>query len=271
VNLRGFLLENDDYCVICSGSGNLLCCDGGCGRAFHYQCLGYSDLPVEDIWECDDCKYHRSYCFHCKTLIADADGGKRSDVGDDDDNDEKKDDQKNEAKDGNDEDEDDEEDEDEDEEDEDDDDDDGGQRRAKQQRKKRNSKKKMLLLKRRNREIGRGRGRSDQQNQRSSNTGIVYCQVRNCNRKFHTECYARSRTTLPFSSSSFPVSSDTVICNAHECVVCRQQADDNPIVVCFLCAAAVHARCAPTIAFPAQTSEGSSFFSFLFLLFLFLS
>ncbi|KAG9245401.1 hypothetical protein BJ878DRAFT_419266 [Calycina marina] len=52
------LQENDDYCSCCSGSGELVCCDG-CTRSFHYTC---ADPPVDKSklsntadWFCNVC------------------------------------------------------------------------------------------------------------------------------------------------------------------------------------------------------------------------
>ncbi|KAI5296050.1 hypothetical protein KEM52_005913 [Ascosphaera acerosa] len=48
---------NDDYCHICGGSGELLCCDG-CVHSFHFTCLEPPmdpKNPPEGQWFCPDC------------------------------------------------------------------------------------------------------------------------------------------------------------------------------------------------------------------------
>lgn len=37
-------------------TGDLLCCDGPCGRVFHINCVGLETAPPEDEkWHCEDC------------------------------------------------------------------------------------------------------------------------------------------------------------------------------------------------------------------------
>ncbi|DAZ99226.1 TPA: hypothetical protein N0F65_008093 [Lagenidium giganteum] len=47
---------NLDYCEVCSGAGDLVCCDF-CPRSFHLKCLKLreEDLPEGD-WQCKECK-----------------------------------------------------------------------------------------------------------------------------------------------------------------------------------------------------------------------
>ncbi|KAI9895848.1 hypothetical protein PsorP6_018616 [Peronosclerospora sorghi] len=47
---------NLDYCEVCQGAGDLVCCDK-CPRSFHLKCLRMTenDLP-EGYWQCDECK-----------------------------------------------------------------------------------------------------------------------------------------------------------------------------------------------------------------------
>ncbi|KAI9921708.1 hypothetical protein PsorP6_002042 [Peronosclerospora sorghi] len=47
---------NLDYCEVCQGAGDLVCCDK-CPRSFHLKCLRMTenDLPEGD-WQCDECK-----------------------------------------------------------------------------------------------------------------------------------------------------------------------------------------------------------------------
>lgn len=50
--------ENDDFCSACTGSGQLLCCDG-CERSFHFTCL---DPPLaEDSDELNE----PWFCYQC--------------------------------------------------------------------------------------------------------------------------------------------------------------------------------------------------------------
>ncbi|CAI5710468.1 unnamed protein product [Hyaloperonospora brassicae] len=47
---------NLDYCEVCEGAGDLVCCDK-CPRSFHLKCLDMTetDLPEGD-WQCSECK-----------------------------------------------------------------------------------------------------------------------------------------------------------------------------------------------------------------------
>ncbi|CAH0473936.1 unnamed protein product [Peronospora belbahrii] len=47
---------NLDYCEVCQGAGDLVCCDK-CPRSFHLKCLHMTenDLPEGD-WQCNECK-----------------------------------------------------------------------------------------------------------------------------------------------------------------------------------------------------------------------
>ncbi|KAH8895027.1 hypothetical protein GQ53DRAFT_762393 [Thozetella sp. PMI_491] len=49
--------ENDDYCTSCSGSGELVCCDG-CTRSLHLSCID-PPLPEDSMppqWFCNECR-----------------------------------------------------------------------------------------------------------------------------------------------------------------------------------------------------------------------
>jgi len=48
---------HDDTCGVCSGGGNLFCCDF-CNKAFHLQCLGLkdSDVNMDAEWCCPTCQ-----------------------------------------------------------------------------------------------------------------------------------------------------------------------------------------------------------------------
>ncbi|KZZ89861.1 nucleus protein [Ascosphaera apis ARSEF 7405] len=49
---------NDDYCYLCNGSGELLCCDG-CVHSFHFSCLDPPmdpENPPDGRWFCSECE-----------------------------------------------------------------------------------------------------------------------------------------------------------------------------------------------------------------------
>ncbi|CAI5742990.1 unnamed protein product [Peronospora destructor] len=54
--LESELDTNLDYCEVCQGAGDLVCCDK-CPRSFHLKCLHMTetDLPEGD-WQCNECK-----------------------------------------------------------------------------------------------------------------------------------------------------------------------------------------------------------------------
>ncbi len=45
----------DDECGFCGETGDLLCCDGPCNRAFHFSCVGFASPPEAEKWYCLDC------------------------------------------------------------------------------------------------------------------------------------------------------------------------------------------------------------------------
>lgn len=50
-------IDNNDFCRVCNGSGQLLCCDG-CVDSFHFSCLDppvNPDSPPEGQWFCPSC------------------------------------------------------------------------------------------------------------------------------------------------------------------------------------------------------------------------
>ncbi|KJR87818.1 uncharacterized protein SPSK_07205 [Sporothrix schenckii 1099-18] len=54
--------DNDDYCASCSGSGDLVCCDG-CTRSFHFNCVDppvHEDRDLPDEWFCNVCIARRN-------------------------------------------------------------------------------------------------------------------------------------------------------------------------------------------------------------------
>ncbi|KAM0792241.1 hypothetical protein ACM66B_004935 [Microbotryomycetes sp. NB124-2] len=55
-------LPNHDYCDACGGKGHFLCCDGGCLRSFHLQCLE----PPLDIVDVPDTAW---FCKSCRALV----------------------------------------------------------------------------------------------------------------------------------------------------------------------------------------------------------
>ena len=56
---RDSVQPNNDYCDACHGKGQFLCCEGGCLRSFHFNCLDppveLDDLPDES-WFCKACR-----------------------------------------------------------------------------------------------------------------------------------------------------------------------------------------------------------------------
>lgn len=49
--------RDDDACGVCGLPGDLLCCDGPCGRAFHLVCVCLSQEPEAEKWYCEDCQF----------------------------------------------------------------------------------------------------------------------------------------------------------------------------------------------------------------------
>ncbi|BGP13943.1 hypothetical protein JCM10213_005527 [Rhodosporidiobolus nylandii] len=54
-----FMLPNNDFCDACGGKGHFLCCEGGCLRSFHFQCLE-PPLEIDEVpdesWYCKACR-----------------------------------------------------------------------------------------------------------------------------------------------------------------------------------------------------------------------
>ncbi|GAA5950549.1 hypothetical protein JCM21900_001226 [Sporobolomyces salmonicolor] len=52
-------LPNNDFCDSCGGKGHFLCCEGGCLRSFHFQCLE-PPLEIDEVpdesWFCKACR-----------------------------------------------------------------------------------------------------------------------------------------------------------------------------------------------------------------------
>ncbi|GAA5868484.1 hypothetical protein JCM8547_006288 [Rhodosporidiobolus lusitaniae] len=53
------MLPNNDFCDACGGKGHFLCCEGGCLRSFHFQCLE-PPLEIDEVpdesWYCKSCR-----------------------------------------------------------------------------------------------------------------------------------------------------------------------------------------------------------------------
>jgi hypothetical protein len=62
---------NWPVCALCLDTGDLLCCDGGCLRSFHLECLGMTQEQVtaqetsEGKWSCPDCRAGVHRCRIC--------------------------------------------------------------------------------------------------------------------------------------------------------------------------------------------------------------
>lgn len=62
---------NWPVCALCLDGGDLLCCDGGCLRSFHLECLGMTQEQVsaqetsEGKWHCPDCRAGVHRCRVC--------------------------------------------------------------------------------------------------------------------------------------------------------------------------------------------------------------
>ncbi|GAA5987150.1 hypothetical protein JCM11641_002147 [Rhodosporidiobolus odoratus] len=53
------MMANNDFCDACGGKGHFLCCEGGCLRSFHFQCLEpplEMDEVPEESWYCKSCR-----------------------------------------------------------------------------------------------------------------------------------------------------------------------------------------------------------------------
>ncbi|BGP17397.1 hypothetical protein JCM10213v2_005421 [Rhodosporidiobolus nylandii] len=54
-----FMLPNNDFCDRCGGKGHFLCCEDGCLRSFHFQCLEPPlkiDKVPNESWYCKACQ-----------------------------------------------------------------------------------------------------------------------------------------------------------------------------------------------------------------------
>ena len=54
------------HCGVCEGRGELLLCDGPCGRAFHAACMSECpDTSDTREWFCVECRDKEHECFIC--------------------------------------------------------------------------------------------------------------------------------------------------------------------------------------------------------------
>ena len=58
---------NEALCGVCEEGGRLLCCEGGCTRAFHLHCLGLTSTPPGSF-VCDACETGVETCLACHQL-----------------------------------------------------------------------------------------------------------------------------------------------------------------------------------------------------------
>ena len=64
------------YCSVCAEPGEMIVCEGGCHRQFHFKCAGLHGALAKDmldrmmkngqIWQCSDCRTGMHECFTCK-------------------------------------------------------------------------------------------------------------------------------------------------------------------------------------------------------------
>lgn len=66
--LRG--VPEEDMCGICGEiedeeMSDMLLCDGGCLKSYHFSCLGIDATPAGEKWLCEQCRTNEQKCFGC--------------------------------------------------------------------------------------------------------------------------------------------------------------------------------------------------------------
>eukprot|EP00049_Salpingoeca_infusionum_P009442 m.158064 g.158064 ORF g.158064 m.158064 type:complete len:1255 (-) comp14337_c0_seq15:406-4170(-) len=62
--------RSSDTCGLCFTGGDIVCCEGGCHRSFHLDCVGLADVP-QGTFRCDECLTGVKACFACGETIGD--------------------------------------------------------------------------------------------------------------------------------------------------------------------------------------------------------
>ena len=69
------------YCYFCHGTEDVICCKGGCNRAYHLRCIGMKASSKYDNWKCKQCRgselkssdFHKKHClkqWYLKSTVA---------------------------------------------------------------------------------------------------------------------------------------------------------------------------------------------------------
>nr|XP_055036635.1 histone-lysine N-methyltransferase, H3 lysine-36 specific isoform X2 [Misgurnus anguillicaudatus] len=70
IEKEGGTFHKENVCQVCEKHGDLLLCEGQCCRAFHPECTGLSDAPLNSFL-CQECTSGIHSCFACKRLSED--------------------------------------------------------------------------------------------------------------------------------------------------------------------------------------------------------
>lgn len=63
-------MPEDDLCGICGEIedeqlSDMLLCDGGCLKSYHFSCLGIESAPENEKWLCEQCRNNEQVCLVC--------------------------------------------------------------------------------------------------------------------------------------------------------------------------------------------------------------
>lgn len=79
------VIQSDDTkqpcCYFCHGTEDVICCKGGCNRAYHLRCIGMKASSKYDNWKCKQCRgselkssdFHKKHClkqWYLKSTVA---------------------------------------------------------------------------------------------------------------------------------------------------------------------------------------------------------
>ncbi|KAL3668229.1 hypothetical protein V7S43_007087 [Phytophthora oleae] len=61
----------EDLCGVCGeieddDLTDMILCDGGCLKSYHFSCLGIDSAPEGEQWLCEQCRTNEQLCFACK-------------------------------------------------------------------------------------------------------------------------------------------------------------------------------------------------------------